>query len=122
MIVVVATRCPESVFRYAMLFKPLGLAVLGVRETAPLLSCIHDPRSGLLVIEDGFVPNSSAHALINRVRSVPGPQSHIPIIRVWRGLVLASGNSSQLVTTVSAPVTSRSLEEAMHSLGLIAGK
>jgi hypothetical protein len=119
MIVVVASRNPESVFRFEMLFKPLGHTVLGVRETAPLLSCIHDPRSGLLVIEDGFVSNSSAHALINRVRSVPGPQSLIPIIRVWQGLVLASGYSCQLVTTVNAPVTGRTLEEAMQSLGLI---
>lgn len=119
MIVVVASRRPESVFRFAMLLQPLGHVVVGVRESAPLLSCILDPRSGLLVIEDGFVPNSSAHTLINRVRSTPGPKSSIPIIRIWRGPVLASGQESDRVATVTDPVTGAALDKALVSLGLL---
>lgn len=119
MIVVVASRRPESVFRFAMLLQPLGHVVVGVRESAPLLSCILDPRSGLLVIEDGFVPNSSAHTLINRVRSTPGPKSSIPIIRIWRGPVLASGQESDHVATVTDPVTGAALDKALVSLGLL---
>ena len=118
MIVVVGSRCPEAVFRYAMLIKALGHTTLGVKAISPLLSCIQDPRSGLLLLEDGFVPNASAGTLINQIRSTTGPKSAIPIIRVWKGLVLASGYDLESVVTVSGPVTGSDLEGAMRSLGL----
>lgn len=120
MIAVIASRCAESAFRYTVLFRSLGLQTLAVRETAPMLSCIQDARSGLLLIEDGFAPNpsTSAHALINLVRSIPGPKAQLPIIRVWKGPVLASGQESTLVATVNAPVTGQALMEAMQSIGL----
>lgn len=121
MIVVVASRCAESVFRYSLLINALGHKTLGVRETAPLLSCILDPRSCLLIIEDGFVPNKSASSLINRIRSMPGPKSSIPIIRVWKGLVIESAYDSQFVVKLNAPVTGMALASAMLSLGLSGG-
>lgn len=121
MIVVVGSRNAEVAFRYTLLINGLGHRSLAVRETAPLLSCILDPRSGLLILEDGFVPNTSAHTLINRIRSMPGPKSSIPIIRVWKGPVLASGHDSHSVVTINAPVTARALDHAMQSLGLSRG-
>lgn len=121
MIVVVGSRCPEAVFRYTMLINALGHATLGVKGISPLLSCIQDPRSGLLLLEDGFVPNTSAGTLINQIRSTPGPKSAIPIIRVWKGPVLASGYDLESVVTVSGPVTGSDLEGAMRSLGLSKG-
>jgi len=121
MIVVVGSRCPEIAFRYSLLISGLGHAALAVRETAPLLSCILDPRSGLLIIEDGFVPNTSAHTLINRIRSMPGPKSSIPIIRVWKGPVLAGGHDSHSVVTMKAPVTGRDFDQVMQTLGLSRG-
>lgn len=121
MIVVVGSRDPESVFRYTLLFNSLGHSTLGVRATVPLLGCIQDPRSGLLLIEDGFVPNTSAHSLANLVRSTPGPKSSIPIIRVWKGPVLASGHDCENVVTVQAPVTANVLERALRSFGLSRG-
>ena len=121
MIVVVGSRDPESVFRYALLFALLGHETLGVRASVPLLSCIQDPRSGLLVVEDQFVVNRSAHSLINLVRRTPGPKSSIPIIRVWSGPVLTTGHDSENVVTVHAPVTVDVLERAMRSLGLSRG-
>lgn len=117
MIVVVGARCPESVFRYSMLIKALGHATLGAGGISPVLSCIQDPRSGLLLLEDGFVPSTSAGTLINLIRSTPGPKSTIPIIRVWNGPVLASGYDAASVVTVSAPVTGNVLEDALRSLG-----
>lgn len=121
MIVVVGARCPETVFRYAMLLKALGHATLGVGGISPLLSCIQDPRSGLLLLEDGFDPNASAGTLINQIRSTPGPKSAIPIIRVWKGPVLASGYDITSVVTVSSPVSGSDLEGAMQRLGLRRG-
>lgn len=121
MIVVVGTRYPESAFRYSLLLNGLGHSMLAARETAPLLSCILDPRSGLLILEDGFVPNTSAHTLINHIRSMPGPKSSIPIIRVWKGPVLTNGHDSPSVVTLNAPVTGSALEQAWCSLGLERG-
>lgn len=121
MIVVVGSRCPEAVFRYTMLFNALGHATLGVRAISPLLSCIQDPRSGLLLLEDGFVPKTSAGTLINLIRSTPGPKSSLPIIRVWQGPVIASGYDPESVLTINGPVTGAGLEEAMKSLGLGGG-
>lgn len=118
MIVVVGSRCPETVFRYTMLINALGHTTLGVKAISPLLSCIMDPRSGLLLLEDGFVPSASAGTLINQIRSIPGSKSTIPIIRVWKGPVLASGYDTDSVVTVNAPVTGVVLEGAMRSLGL----
>lgn len=118
MIVVVGSLCPEAVFRYTMLFNALGHATLGVNGISPLLSCIQDPRSGLLLLEDGFVPKTSAGTLINQIRSTPGPKSAIPIIRVWRGPVVACGYDQSSVITVNGPVTGSNLERAMQSLGL----
>lgn len=118
MIVVVGTRCPETAFRYTVLINGLGHSVLAVRESAPLLSCILDPRSGLLILEDGFVPNTSAHTLINHIRSMSGAKSSIPIIRVWKGPVLASGREDHSVVTMGAPVTGMALEQVLQNLGL----
>lgn len=118
MIVVVGARCPETVFRYTLLINALGHTTLGVGGISPLLSCIQDPRSGLLLLEDGFVPNTSAGTLINQIRSMPGPKSAIPIIRVWKGPVLATGYDIASVVTVCAPVTGNVLEGALRSLRL----
>lgn len=121
MIVVIGASSPETVFRYTVLLNQLGFSTLGVRETTPLLSCIQDPRSVLLLLEDGFVPNTSAHTLINLVRSTPGPKSSIPVIRVWKGPVLVTGTGHNDCETIKAPVTGKALESAMHRLGLIRG-
>lgn len=121
MIVVVGARCPETVFRYTMLINALGHTTLGVGGISPLLSCIQDPRSGLLLLEDGFVPSTSAGTLINQIRSTPGPKAEIPIVRIWKGPVLAVGYDTSSVVTVNAPITGNVLEGAMRSLGLCRG-
>lgn len=118
MIAVIAARQAKSAFHYMMLFKQLGYQTLAVRETAPLLSCIQHPMSCLLLVEDGFMENTSAHALINLIRSIPGPRSSIPILRVWKGPILADGCESGAIETISAPVTGAALESALRSLRL----
>lgn len=118
MIAVIAARQAKSAFHYTMLFNQLGYQTLSVRETAPLLSCIQHPMSCLLLVEDGFMENTSAHALINLIRSIPGPKSTIPILRVWKGPILADGCESGAIETVSAPVTGAALESALRSLRL----
>lgn len=121
MIVVVATRNPLSAFHLTMLLDGLGYSALAVRESAPLLGCILDARAGLLLIEDGFVPKTSAHSLINHIRSLPGPKSSIPVLRVWKGPVAASGPDAHSVLTISAPVTGTALEQAIQRMGLRKG-
>ncbi len=122
MIVVVATRSAETAFQYTLLLNELGYETLAVRESAPLLSCIQHPMSCLLMLEDGFAGNASAHALINRIRSIPGPKSSLPILRVWKGPILASGHDTGPLATISAPVTGSSIESALLSLGLGRGE
>jgi hypothetical protein len=121
MVVVIATRNPEQAYRLSVLTRALGRSPLAANSKAAMFSCIQDPRSGLLLIEDGFVPNASAHSVANLVRSMPGPKASIPIIRVWCGPVLASGNDCDGIVTLQAPVTAKALERAMQSLGLSAG-
>lgn len=117
---VVLVGNPESAYRYRMLFEALGMGVKAVDGIAPVLSCIVDRQSVLLVIEDEFNPNTSAHRLIDQIRSMPGRPSQIPIIRVWKRLVLAAaGCNHGMVETLIAPATVQSLAEAMKRLGLI---
>jgi hypothetical protein len=118
MIAVIAARKAESAFHYTLLLNQSGYQTLAVRETAPLLSCIQHPMSCLLLLEDGFTENTSAHALINLIRSTPGPKSSIPILRVWKGPILATGSEHGAIATVSAPVTGSVLEDALRRLGL----
>lgn len=118
MIAVIATREAKSAFHYTLLLNQSGYQTLAVRETAPLLSCIQHPMSCLLLLEDGFTENTSAHSLINLIRSIPGPKSSIPILRVWKGPILASGSESGALATISAPVTGATMESALRSLGL----
>lgn len=119
MIVVVATRCPRSAFRYTLLIREMGFQALVVRETGGLFSCILDPRSGLLIAEDGFVPNTSAHGLINLIRTIQGPKSQIPVIRVWKGLIAAGGHESASTLTIQSPLTGAQLESALVSFRLM---
>lgn len=118
--VVVLVDKPETAYRYHMLIEPLGLDTKAVNAFAPLLSCIVDPSSVLVLVEDAFIENTSAHRLIDQIRSMPGKPSQIPILRVWKRLVLTAGGCSQRsVETITAPVTGHSLSEALKRLGLI---
>lgn len=116
---VVATRRPESAFRYQMLLEPLGFEVKAVSSIAPMLSCIVLPTSVLLLVEDSFHQNESAHRLIDGIRQLPGRPSEIPIIRIWTKLVAASaGSEHDAVITLPSPVTGLKLEEAIKRFGL----
>lgn len=118
--VVVLAERTEQAYRYLTLFEPLGFQIKAVNSFAPLLSCIVDPSSVLVLVEDALKARTSAHSLINQIREMPGKPSHIPIIRVWKGLSLVRGAGTQgAVETVIAPVTGQSLAEALARLGLI---
>ncbi|MBJ2216027.1 MULTISPECIES: hypothetical protein [Pseudomonas] len=117
---IVITDDPDTAYRYSMLFKPFGLATKAVNSNAPMLSCILNPSSVLVLVEDGFIENTSAHTLIDLIRNTPGSNPQIPIIRVWKKLVLAVGAAhDDNVATLVAPVTSTSLNVAMRRIGLI---
>lgn len=69
---IVITDDPDTAYRYSMLFKPFGLATKAVNSNAPMLSCILNPSSVLVLVEDGFIENTSAHTLIDLIRNTPG--------------------------------------------------
>ncbi len=119
--IVVGAQNQNSAFQYCTMLHQLGFDALAVNATAPLLACIHDPRSVLLLLEDGFSksPSTSVHALIDQIRCIPGPKANIPIIRVWTGLVIAStGKACDSLESLRAPVNSFDLLEAMRRLGI----
>lgn len=116
--IVVATRSAADAYQYYVVLTTMGYAVRLVDEPAQVLTCLVDPNVVLLIVEDGFVPKSSAHGFIETVRSAPGKLAQIPIIRIWTGPVNVTGQSlhPNSVLTIRSPATSIDFYSAMREL------
>tara|TARA_R110002124_G_scaffold128157_10_gene288634 strand:+ start:9326 stop:9697 length:372 start_codon:yes stop_codon:yes gene_type:complete len=116
--VVVATREPGNAFRYYAILQSIGHQVFAADNPAQVFTCMLGKQASLLIVEDGFIEASSAHGFIKKVRSIPGPESLIPIIRICSGPVSVSPESSynHAVETIRSPATASSLEAAIRRL------
>ena len=113
--VVVATREPGNAFRYYAILQSIGHQVFAADNPAQVFTCMLGKQASLLIVEDGFIEASSAHGFIKKVRSIPGPESLIPIIRICSGPVSVSPDN-HAVETIRSPATASSLEAAIRRL------